>query len=120
LTDPHSGFLTKGDHNDGFDQPTNVTGVSGLVKYEQINAVAWIEIPWMGAFKMMWNGKGNVLDNKAPNTIPSLSAFILSVIFLLFGLSFLLDRRYYNKYRKGLYEEMNAPTPIFPVEDEKE
>ncbi|MCL1810791.1 MAG: S26 family signal peptidase [Methanomassiliicoccaceae archaeon] len=117
---PHSGFITMGDNNSGFDQPSNTPGVNGLVAYEQINSVAWKEVPWVGAFKMLLNGKRSVLDDAVPNTIPSLAAAIIGIVFLLVGISFLFDQRYYKKYRKELINEMNAPAPSFPLEEEEE
>ncbi|MDR2698830.1 MAG: S26 family signal peptidase [Candidatus Methanoplasma sp.] len=114
------GFITMGDNNAGVDQLGGVPYVRDLIPYEQINSVAWIEIPWVGAFKMMWSGKGADLDKYVPNTIPCLAAFVLSVIFLLFGFSFLLDRIYYSQYRRELHKEMYAPAPSFLVEDDNE
>jgi len=119
---PHSGYITMGDNNPRFDQPGNVSGVTGLITYEQIRSVAWVEIPWAGAFRMLWNGGESTekLNMYAPNTVPCLAASIISAVFLLLGLSFLFDRIYYTKFRRELYEEVNAPTPEFPVEDENE
>jgi signal peptidase len=116
---PHSGYITKGDHNTGFDQPSNVSGVNGLITYDQIKSVAWFEIPWVGVFKMIIEGKLDVVNVWVPNTIPSLFSAILLVIFSLIGVSFLLDQRYYKNYRKKLSNDMNAPTPLFPVEPDK-
>jgi len=113
-----SGFITMGDNNSGCDQPVGIAGVKGLITYEQIRSVAWMEIPWVGAFKMLLGGKDIDLKEKVPNTVPCLAASIMSIVFLLFGLSFLFDKLYYIRYRKELYREMNAPTPIFPVEEE--
>ncbi|MDR1690247.1 MAG: S26 family signal peptidase [Candidatus Methanoplasma sp.] len=115
---PHSGYLTMGDNNPNFDQPASISGVSGLIEYEKIRSVAWIEIPWVGTLKMALNGKMDIIDREVPNTVPCLSAMILLVIFLIIGISFLFDYRYYGKHRKELYKEMNAPTPSFPVEDD--
>jgi signal peptidase len=114
---PNSGFLTMGDNNSGFDQPAHIEGVTGLIPYEKIKSVAWIEVPWVGAFKMLMNGKGDKINEEAPNTIPSLTAAILTVVFLLVGISFLFDQRYYGKFRRELYEDMNAPAPSFPLEN---
>lgn len=114
-----SGYLTMGDNNMGFDQPASLAGVSGLIPYEKIVSVAWIEIPWLGSLKMMLNGKGDAVDRWVPDTIPSLTATMISIIFLVVGISFLYDYRYYTKHKKELTEEMNAPTPSFPVEDKK-
>ncbi|MDI6888531.1 MAG: signal peptidase I [Methanocellales archaeon] len=45
---PHSGYITKGDHNSGYDQP----GLSGPVKPEWIVGVAKARIPWIGYFRL--------------------------------------------------------------------
>ena len=113
---PFSGYLTMGDNNTVFDQPNNVMGVNGLVPEENIKSVAWIEVPWVGVFRMMMIDKMYVVNEQVPNTVPSLIATILLVIFLLVGIGFVFDQRYYRKYRKELSEEMNAPTPLLPVE----
>ena len=84
-----------------------------------INSVAWLEIPWIGAFKMALNGKMDAVDRWVPNTIPCLTATVILLVFLVIGISFLFDYRYYERYRREMEEEMNAPTPIFPVEQEK-
>ena len=108
---PHSGYLTMGDNNSAFDQPSNVMGVTGLITLEQIKSVAWIEIPWIGALKMWYSGETENLDRYAPNTIPCLIVAIISLISFAIGISFLADHIYYRRYRKKLHEEMNAPAP---------
>jgi len=113
---PHSGYITMGDNNTVFDQPSNIAGVSGLVAKEQVKSVAWIEIPWIGVFRMMMSGNMDIVNEQVPNTVPSLVAVIIMIIFLLTGIGFLFDHRYYRKYRKELSKEMNAPTPLLPVE----
>lgn len=100
-----SGYITMGDNNGGFDQPKSVAGVNGLITYDQIRSVAWIEVPWLGAVKMMLNGKIDALDRYVPNTIPNLAATLLLIITLIAGLSFLFDYRYYGKIRKELKNE---------------
>lgn len=114
---PESGFLTKGDNNPVFDQTTSIANYR-LVTEEQIKSVAWIELPWIGSFKMIFNGQLSKLDEKVPNTIPCLAAAILLIIFILVGISFLFDQRYYKKYKKILSDDINAPTPQIPVETE--
>lgn len=105
---PHSGYITMGDNNSGFDQPAYISGVAGLIKYEDIKSVAWIEIPWIGTFKMMLNGKMDAINYWVPNTVPCLAGAIIFIIFLVVGISFLFDYRYYDKQRRELYEEMNT------------
>jgi len=111
-----SGYLTMGDNNDGMDQPSNITGVNGLIPKDRIKSVAWFEVPWVGAIKMELNGQGAALRAYVPNTWGCLIAAIMLVLFSLVAVSFIFDLRYYKKVRKELSEEMNAPTPIFPVE----
>lgn len=113
-----SGFITMGDNNSLFDQPSSVSGVNGLISYEQIKSVAWIEVPWVGVFNMALNENMSKIDKEVPNTVPCLAAMILLIIFLLAGISFIFDQRYYRKYRKILCKDMNAPAPSFPVEKE--
>ena len=115
---PSGGFLTMGDHNidGGFDQAIGIS--AGLVSYQRIESVAWVEVPWLGSLKMIFSGEKASLNNFVPNTIPSLAAAVLLFIFVLIGISFLFDYRYYWKYRKEMIEEMNALPPSFPVEKE--
>jgi len=114
-----NGYLTMGDNNWGFDQLTSISP-EGLVSFERINSVAWFEVPWMGAFKMMLDGNAGELSKNVPNTVPALAAMILLFVFVLVGISFLFDHRYYNKYRNELRADMNAPAPLFPVEETEE
>jgi len=115
---PHSGYLTKGDNNSGFDQSTTLDGGGpyGLIQEERVKSVAWLEVPWVGVFRMWLNNNMKKVDSQVPNTVPSLAAAIFLIVFILYGLSFLFDQRYYNKYRKQLIEEMNAPSPPITVE----
>jgi signal peptidase len=117
---PHSGYLTMGDNNSGFDQPSHISGVHGLIPYDDIESVAWFEIPWVGAVRMLMDGKIADLNYWVPNTIPCLATAVLSILFLMVGISFFFDYRYYERTRKELSEKMNAPAPIFPVEKEDE
>jgi signal peptidase len=45
---PHSGYITKGDHNSGYDQPR----LSGPVKPEWVVGVARARIPYIGYFRL--------------------------------------------------------------------
>ncbi|MDR0309228.1 MAG: S26 family signal peptidase [Candidatus Methanoplasma sp.] len=117
-TSPYSGYLTKGDNNVSFDQPSNIPGVYGLISYDKIQSVAWFEVPWVGAFKMMLEGKSNTLSYWVPNTIPNISAAVILLVFMLVGIGFLFDYRYYENIREELAEEMDAPAPLFLVETE--
>jgi len=115
----NNGFITMGDNNTVIDQPSSVEGVNGLVTEDQIKSVAWIEVPWVGVFRMAVNDKMSIIDKEVPNTVPCLAAAILLVIFLLVGISFFFDQMYYKKYRKELVADMNAPAPLFPVEEKE-
>jgi signal peptidase len=118
---PHSRYLTMGDNNNGFDQPNMVNGVNGLVQYQQIKSVAWFEVPWIGALTIVLGNNISAkesLKDYAPNAIPSLTATIITFLFIIAGMSFLFDYRYYYKERKKLYDDMNAPAPVFPVEED--
>ena len=106
-----SGYITMGDFNYVFDQPSSVAGVYGLISYEKIKAVAWFEVPWVGAVKMILNHQIGAVNTFVPNTIPCLTAAAMLFIFIIVGISFLFDQRYYRKHRKELYKDMNAPTP---------
>ncbi|MDR0508657.1 MAG: S26 family signal peptidase [Candidatus Methanoplasma sp.] len=112
-----SGFITMGDNNPTFDQPSRISGVDGLISDSQIQTVAWMEVPWAGVFRMVFiSGKLSVVDEMVPNTIPCLIAAVLLIIFILIGVSFLFDYFYYQKYRRELDKEMNALPPSFLVE----
>jgi len=113
---PKSGYLTKGDNNFIFDQPSNISGVNGLITKESIKSVAWFEVPWIGAIKMFLNGNIEKVRMEAPNTINYLYICIISFIAILISLFFIIDRIYYNKYRKEVDVIINTPTPSFPLE----
>ncbi|OFV68134.1 MAG: signal sequence peptidase [Candidatus Syntrophoarchaeum caldarius] len=48
---PHEGYVTKGDHNTGYDQP----GLSSPVKPEWIIGVAYYRIGWIGNLRLLFN-----------------------------------------------------------------
>ena len=82
----HSGYLTKGDNastNTVFDQ---LSINNGLVQFDDIRSVAWIEIPWGGVIKMYMNGNLESINEKVPNTIPSMVIFFLMIIFVILAL----------------------------------
>ncbi len=45
---PHAGFITKGDHNDGYDQP----GLTGPVKPDWVVGVARLRVPYLGYIRL--------------------------------------------------------------------
>ena len=113
-TAPSSGYITMGDNNIVFDQVGGVIG--SLVSEEIVKSVAWIEIPWLGSINMMLNGKGAVIDQQVPNSIPCIVVVFLTIIFGLAGLFCFWNYCDVMKYRKELSKEQNAPTPLFPLE----
>ena len=46
---PHAGFITKGDHNDQYDQ---ISGISGPVKPGWIKGTAEVRVPWLGHVRL--------------------------------------------------------------------
>lgn len=48
---PHAGFITKGDHNSGYDQPS----LSDPVKPEWIIGVARARVPYLGYVRLMFS-----------------------------------------------------------------
>lgn len=48
---PHDGFITKGDHNSGYDQ---VNGQTTVVKPEWIEGKAQVRLPWLGHLRLTW------------------------------------------------------------------
>lgn len=93
---PHSGYLTKGDNNNAFDQPANISGVEGLVKKSQVKAVAGIEIPWLGCIKLLMKNKNvNMIPS---NSIPCLVILLIDII-MLFVVIFTILRYYDDKRR---------------------
>ncbi|WP_435123694.1 S26 family signal peptidase [Halobaculum sp. D14] len=50
---PHAGFITKGDHNDMYDQ---ANGLAPPVKTEWIRGVARVRIPYLGWVRLLFSG----------------------------------------------------------------
>lgn len=96
---PHSGYLTMGDNSDNsyFDQ---LTIVIGLVTENQINSVAWIEIPWGGIIKLISNGKNTVIDTWVPNSIPCMIISAFSIILSIIAISSIYNYHEFSKYYK--------------------
>jgi len=49
---PHAGFITKGDHNDRYDQ---VAGISGPVRPSWVKGTAEFRIPWLGYVRLYFS-----------------------------------------------------------------
>jgi len=111
---PSSGYITMGDNNTAFDQGGGVMGK--LISNDIIKSVAWIEIPWLGSINMTLNGKGAIINEQVPNSIPCIAVVFITVIFGLAGLFCFWSYLDVIKYRKELITEKNAPTPLFPLE----
>ncbi|WP_049899103.1 S26 family signal peptidase [Natrinema sp. J7-1] len=62
----HAGFVTKGDHNDGYDQYGN--GISDIVKPEWVTGKAMFRIPWLGHVRLTFD---KLLGGTAAPTSPS-------------------------------------------------
>lgn len=96
---PHSGYITMGDNaeNRSFDQPGIV---GGLVTYEQINSVAWLEIPWGGVLKMLLNGEKEVIMKWVPNSIVCIIISIIGIIGGIVAINVLIDQKNFKMYYK--------------------
>lgn len=71
----HSGYLTKGDRNDYFDQASSIH--PGTVQKSDLKAIAGIEIPWIGCLKLLISKKN--VDQIPLNSIISLIAVFAGV-----------------------------------------
>lgn len=95
----YSGYLTKGDNastNNYFDQSTSIT--KGLVNYEDINSVAWIEIPWGGILKLVKNGDMNRINDWVPNSIPSMVISLAAILLAFLAANSIINYREYSKF----------------------
>lgn len=91
MRDGESGYLTKGDNgetNSNFDQSTGIT--DSLVTDDRIEAIAGIEIPWLGSVKMLVSGNGGDIP---ANSIVCLSISIVVIITLIFAISWFFEKR---------------------------
>lgn len=82
----NSGFLTMGDNretNKFFDQSSIVNHPIGM---DSIRSIPVIEIPWIGALKILIKNDGDNLEY-VPNSIPSL---IMSIVFI-FSILMVID-----------------------------
>lgn len=89
LEEKKSGFLTMGDniHNRSFDQGTSI--VSHTIDMDDIRSVPFMEIPWIGAIKILFKNESKL--NCVTNSIPSLAMLFIIVVSLfiiidLFGI----------------------------------
>ena len=82
----HSGYLTKGDNNNYFDQNTIHLG---LVEKNELKAVAGIEIPWIGCIKLLINHKN--VSMIPENSVPCLFLTILDIFMFLMMVSTVME-----------------------------
>jgi signal peptidase len=82
---PHGGFITKGDHNDGPDQPSYEP-----VLPEWIVGKAWGELPWFGLIKLRATGAN--LSGVPGNSWVNLGVTLAIVITVPLALDFILPR----------------------------
>ena len=80
-----SGYLTLGDsvNNQYFDQNTII--ISSLISEDMIKSVAWKEIPWLGALKLMIKGNTSELNSWAPNSKTMLICEFAMIIVMLYA-----------------------------------
>jgi len=95
-----SGYLTLGDsvNNTNFDQSSGITNV--LISKKLIKSVAWVEIPWIGAIKLILKGNTSELDSWASNSKTMLAYMIVGIIVVVFTIGCILDEVKYIRSRK--------------------
>lgn len=52
---PYAGFVTKGDHNAGYDQQMNQGADTGVVKPEWVTGKAKYRVPWLGTIRLTFD-----------------------------------------------------------------
>ncbi len=91
---PNSGYLTMGDSRDNtnFDQTMGI--INSPINDGLIKSVAWKEIPWLGAVKLIMKDNAVALNACAPNSVPNLIFAMASFVISLILVSFLMDAIY--------------------------
>jgi len=99
---PTSGYLTVGDSvsNTHFDQDLANNICKGLVSTERIKSIAWVEIPWLGALKLMLGGHSAELDTWASNSKTMLAMTIFGAIISIFGIGYAIDEVSFIREKK--------------------
>lgn len=101
LDDRVAGYITMGDNNSTYDQISySSISPNRLITPEKIKSVAWKEIPWIGAVKMIFKGNLKVIDSKVPNTVPNMTAFFVTAILTAISVGFLYDEYCLVKIKK--------------------
>ena len=72
----HSGFLTKGDNNNSFDQSSGIH--PDAVMKSELKAIAGIEVPWLGCIKLLVNNKNTWMIPQ--NSLNCLWILLLDII----------------------------------------
>lgn len=93
----HSGYLTKGDNNNYFDQLTSI--FKEPVKKSDLKAVAGVEIPWLGCIKLIFNNKN--LNMVPVNSIPCLIVLLIDIIMLVITISVICEAVNRSKREKA-------------------
>ena len=109
----HSGFVTLGDNNSAIDQSPAVNGTgavrSSLVEPGWIIGVARGMVPWFGAIKLAFEGESGLVPSQSWEF---LGLTIAAVIFLAFGIHYLLRREgIESRLRKREAEEARVAEP---------
>ena len=104
-----SGYLTKGDHNNYFDQGAAGSIHPDPVAKSDLKAVAGLEIPWLGCIKLLVNNKNTWMIPE--NSKTCLFIFFMDVILFIMMVSVLFE--YISNVRRRMEE---PPTPPFPME----
>ena len=111
--EPHSGFITKGDKNQGIDQTSPFDGTDQPSWIEPVKG-DWVigksvgEIPWFGIIKLKLEGKSEAPDNSFRNLIIA----VICIIALPFAIDVTyntLIRRVFKKEEDEEEEEKKRP-----------
>lgn len=100
-----SGYVTMGDNNSIIDQNQSSNSefiISELVTYDMIVSVPIFEIPWIGSIKLVLEKKGAVVNNYAPNSIPDLAIFTLTILLIFSSLYIIYTGIILEKRREKL------------------
>lgn len=85
-----AGYITMGDNNSDIDQNSSIFS-NKLIEKSNIKSVAWMEIPWIGALKLISKGETAKVENLVPNTIPNLIYFTITVVLIIISIGFVID-----------------------------
>jgi signal peptidase len=84
---PHSGFLTKGDNNNGIDQSSSLKDAKGRpvepVKIDWVVGKAEGELPWFGLIKLYVGGETSQPDKTPPPTSVKMLILCITLIVVI-------------------------------------